>query len=391
MMSFEQPPENDPGQSNRPVVVITAVLLILVIAAFIWLPPLKGLKNELGMLGGGKSTSNSVQNGVGQRVAPKPGANSTPGAPVKTPRSIAQVPGAVPPTGACWAYTSAGSSSAIQRSAQALAVSPCSGNSWILRWRDLEPGLGQYNWSLVDAAISASKNKPVFLRVIAGIFSPTWVKSVARTVTLPPGTYTPSGWMPVPWDRGFLNAWETFIAAYGARYEGNPHVALIESAGTGIYGESYLPGGLALWNSVGYTQAGYVAAIKEIVGKYVAAFPHTFVGLNVSLGVAGANQNVMMPLVTWASRTYPTKVYVQQNGLSGTSLPGQQIVTRAPLFGLQMVGPTFQSRTGSLCQAFRTAIMDRASYVEVYYSDASNPAFYGALRYLNTGLLSATC
>jgi hypothetical protein len=318
-----------------------------------------------------------------------------PSSPASSPPSHSHSGGPVAPGMAkCWAYTQTGSTTAlVARRAKALASSPCSGNSWVLHWRDLEPAPGHYNWSLVDAAIndSAASGKPVFLRVLAGIYSPTWILSVAKTASSPATLYTPAGWLPVPWDRGFLNAWGTFIAAYGARYDGNRSIVLIETAGTGIYGESYLPGGLPLWQSVGYTESAYVAAIQEIVRKYVAAFPRHYVGLNVSIGVVGANQNVMPPLVLWVARTYPGKVYVQQNGLSGTTVPGKQAVQAAPLFGLQMVGPSNQSRTGSLCAAFRTALLDHAAFVEVYNVDATNPAYYSTLRYLMNRNPAGSC
>jgi hypothetical protein len=297
--------------------------------------------------------------------------------------------------GRCWAYTQAGATQAVlERKAKALASSPCNGNSWVLDWRYLEPAPGQYRWQLVDAAISdsAATGKPVFLRVLAGINSPAWVFSVAHPIAIPATTYTPAGTLPAPWDRGFLNAWEAFIAAYGARYDGNPYIALIETAGTGIYGESYLPGGAQIWEAAGYTETIYEATIEEIVERYLTAFTHTPIALDVSIGVVGVGgQNVMAPLVAWVSQHYRTRVYMQQNGLSATTVAGRQAVTKTPLFGLQMVGPTSQSRTGSLCAAFAVALADKAEYVEVYYSDVINAANYGALRYLINGRPSEPC
>jgi hypothetical protein len=294
----------------------------------------------------------------------------------------------------CWAYTEAGdSTTSIHTAAQALASSPCSVDSWVLQWRYLEPSAGTYNWPLVDAAIndSVANGKTVVLRVLAGITSPAWLSGAARMVTVPSVGLSRPGVMPVPWNRGFLNAWDTFIKAFGARYDGNPHIALIETAGTGIYGESYLPGGLTVWNPVGYTEARYLASTEAVVSQFVAAFPHTYVALDASTGVSGSDQNVMMPLVQWVAQHFPTRVYAQQNGLSASSPLGHQAVVDAPLFGLQMLGPSSQSRTGSLCTAFATALEDHADYVEVYSSDATNPAAYSALTYLNNGVASASC
>jgi Beta-galactosidase len=296
--------------------------------------------------------------------------------------------------GRCWAYTQAGrTTTQIEAQAQALAASPCDVDSWVFHWSVLEPVRGQYNWQLVDAAIqdSAATGRTVVLRVLAGITSPAWVASAARMVTIPAGATSRAGVMPVPWNRGFLHAWETFISAYGARYDGNAHIGLIETAGTGIYGESYLPGGLALWTAAGYTEARYLASTEAVVTRYIAAFQHTYVALDVSTGVNGSNENVMVPLVSWVTKQFPTRTYAQQNGLSGTSPPGRQAVITAPLFGLQMLGPTSQSRTGNLCTAFATALTDGAAYVEVYYADATNPADYAALDYLKNGDASATC
>jgi hypothetical protein len=217
------------------------------------------------------------------------------------------------------------------------------------------------------------------------------VLSITHPIAIPATTYTPTGTLPAPWDRDFLNAWKAFITAFGGRYDGNPHIALIETAGTGIYGETYLPGGAQIWEAAGYTEAKYIAAIEEIVDRYLVAFLHTPIALDISVGVAGLGRNLMVPLVEWVTQHYGTRVYVQQNGLSGTSVAGRQAVIKAPLFGLQMVGPTSQSRTGNLCAAFAVALEVKAQYVEVYYSDVINPAKYDALRYLINGDPSAPC
>jgi hypothetical protein len=294
----------------------------------------------------------------------------------------------------CWAYTQAGDSTAkIETLAQGLAASPCTVDSWVFEWRYLEPSPRQYDWQLVDAAIqdSIATGKTVTLRVLAGITSPSWISSKASMATVPSNGLTRAGVMPVPWNRGFLSAWGAFIKAFGARYDGNPNITMIETAGNGIYGETYLPGGTQVWDPLGYTEAKYLASTEAVVSQYVASFPHTRLALDVSLGVSGADQNVMMPLVTWVAQEYPTIVYAQQNGLSGTSPPGGQAVVHTPLFGLQMLGPTSESRTGNLCTAFTTALDDGAAYVEVYYSDATNPTEYPTLDYLINGDASATC
>lgn len=288
--------------------------------------------------------------------------------------------------GPCFAYTQAGSTvSGIQQKASALATSPCAGISWVFGWDQIETAHNVYDWSLVDAAIAASGSKKIILRVKAGVTSPTWVKTYAQWVTVP------NGWMPVPWENGFLLVWDTFTVAFGARYNGNPQIALIETAGTGQYGESFLPGTLALWQSVGYTDAVYLAAIERIVAKFAGAFPSIPVSLDVSSGVAGGT-NMQKPQVDWLiASSYANTVYVQQNGLSANSTPGHQVVQVAPLFGFQMIGVSSDPRTGDFCTALKTDLVDGGAFVEVYYADAIDPAQWSTIRYLNNGLPDAAC
>jgi hypothetical protein len=139
----------------------------------------------------------------------------------------------------------------------------------------LSPRRGKYNWALVDAALAASKPKPVFLRVIAGTQSPAWFPR-ADEIYIPNEGEGTSGWMPVPWNPTFLADWGRFITAYGARDDGNPRISIIKGGGDGPEGEANLSGTYAQWAAVGYSVPVYVSTIATLIHDVKTAFPkHT--------------------------------------------------------------------------------------------------------------------
>lgn len=176
----------------------------------------------------------------------------------------------------CYAYIEpmrSRSAASIEATAAALKPSPCHGDSWIFRWSQLEPSPGTYDWTLIDTALAASKPKPVFLRVIAGTQSPAWFPR-ADEIYVPNEGEGTSGWMPVPWNPAFLTDWGQFIAAYGARYDGNPQISIIEGGGDGPEGEANLSGTYTQWAAVGYTVPLYVNTIATLIHDFKTAFPH---------------------------------------------------------------------------------------------------------------------
>jgi hypothetical protein len=271
----------------------------------------------------------------------------------------------------CYAYTPSGSPSMIAAHGHALQSSPCAGISWVFQWRNLETASGVYNWTTVDAAIAASGAKPVVLRVNAGVTSPTWLPR-ADGISAP----DPKGgnsWMPIPWNANFLATWHTFITTFGARYNGNPHIVMIEGGGDGPQGEAHLTGTYALWHAVGYSVQTYVAAISTEIADFKAAFPSkkvSFAGASTTFSYPG-QPNLEQSFISACEAAH---IVIQNNGLSGTQYGhvNQNVIE----FGFQT-----KSALGSgLGAALRLASSLGAGFVEVYYVDATNAALYGVIR-----------
>lgn len=269
----------------------------------------------------------------------------------------------------CFAYMSAGSPNLIINHAAALKSSPCAGLSWVFPWRVLEPTQGTYNWSTVDDALAASGNKPVFLRVIAGNVSPSWLPRADGIDAANPKGGT--AWEPIPWNADFLATWKTFINAFGARYNSNTHIVQIEGGGDGPQGEANLAGPYSEWQAAGYSEQTYVGAISTEIADFKAAFPSHKISFAGASGPTGAPAPA--PLQGFLTACEQANIVVQNNGLTGTKYGriNQTVIE----FGYQ----TASALGTGLGSALQLATSLGASFVEVYYTDATNPADYAAI------------
>ena len=270
----------------------------------------------------------------------------------------------------CFAYTAAGSPKSMVAHAQALQSSPCAGISWTFPWSEIEPANGSFNWAFIDDALAASGSKPVILRVIPGLTSPSWIpRSDGIVIPNPKGG---SGWMPIPWNPGFLAIWKTFVSAYGARYNANPHIAIIEGNGDGPQGEAHLTGTYAQWQAVGYSEPVYVNAIATEIADFKAAFPNHKVSFAGATPPTGAPSTPSL-LQGFISACEQARIVIQNNGLTGSTYGhiNQPVIE----FGYQ----TANSLGTGLGAALRMATSLGAAFVEVYYVDATNPANYSAI------------
>ena len=244
---------------------------------------------------------------------------------------------------ACFAYVEpvrARSVASIDATAKALAPSPCHGDSWIFRWSQVEPSPGVYDWSLIDAALAASKPKPVFLRVIAGTQSPSWFPR-ADEIYVPNEGEGTSGWMPVPWNQTFLSDWGQFIAAYGRHYDGNPQIAIIEGGGDGPEGEADLSGTTPSGHPSATRSPVYAAAIARLIQDFKTAFPHERMSFAGASGPSHPPRGIGSPEAAFLQDVEAAHVTVQYNGLSSLGAwptrAASIVNTASDGFGYQML------------------------------------------------------
>ena len=105
------------------------------------------------------------------------------------------------------------------------------GYRYKVAWKAIQPdNESDYKWDQIDQqiAIAAQAGKKLSISVAAGLASPDWVYTSSPAVykyhmlEKDPTTGVSIGDQPLPWDTAFKAKWLKFVAAFGARYDGNP-------------------------------------------------------------------------------------------------------------------------------------------------------------------------
>jgi hypothetical protein len=169
-----------------------------------------------------------------------------------------------------------------------------SGAAFQIRWRDIEPAQGKYDWSKLDQLFAAAESSKKWLQLLIfpGFFSPPWALQGAQAETFAiqygPGKGSVER-LPLPWDRVYLGHWFDFLKQLSARYGGSPAFRVVAAAGpTSVSAEFTLPGkpeDVQKWRSVGYTPSKYLGAWQEVFRVYAADFPSQYVSLSTGSGL----------------------------------------------------------------------------------------------------------
>ena len=159
----------------------------------------------------------------------------------------------------------------------------------------------------------------------------------------------------VPWDPLFLNKFEAFIAALGARYDGNPYLAYVPMGGLGNTGESRVamdPSDIDFFEAsavaAGYSATeDYSAAVvaweavaKEITNAYMAAFPTTpcFLTAAAPFGDSGGGEEALDDFIAWGVATYPGRFGIMNAQLNAIAAP--DFTAFAPIYNNRFTQPT---------------------------------------------------
>ncbi len=159
-----------------------------------------------------------------------------------------------------------------------------------ITWATIQPtSLTSYSWSRVDnaLAVTAAHGKKLGISISAGLYASPGDTSPRYTID--PADVT--GTQPIPWNATYKSNWQTFVTAFGARYDANPTLAYIVITGFMQNNEMYLSKTTTDddgWNNRaildGYTddgtgtsarRAAYVPAAEEIIGYFETSFPTT--------------------------------------------------------------------------------------------------------------------
>lgn len=156
----------------------------------------------------------------------------------------------------------------------ALGINP------LFNWADLEPEEGAYDWQSLDDALSAAhdKGKRIVPRVYTNVgdFSqatPQWVFDAGARAYRFGDTSDVD--QPLPTDPVFTEKFAAFLAALGARYNGNPDIEFFQTnAGMGGYGEMVWSYGEAD-PPPGWSPQTEIDTVAAWIDRWRAAFPNT--------------------------------------------------------------------------------------------------------------------
>jgi hypothetical protein len=239
-----------------------------------------------------------------------------------------------------------------------------------------------------------------------------------------------SGVMPVPWNPVVLTKWKAFVAALGARYDGNAKLLYVPMGGFSQTGESYLATQQAdvdYFNSqavaAGYTatvdfSAGMVAwqaVTKEIIDTYMTAFPKTppFITVARPFPQNQGGIKAVNAIVAWGVAKYPGRFGIMNSQLHATSVPGY--FANAAIYNNWLTQPTgvqFLCSSGNadnvarlsnsppwgsdpllspydaINNSFTAAVNIGCKFVETYEADVTNSAYQTMLATQGAALKS---
>lgn len=153
---------------------------------------------------------------------------------------------------------------------------------WLkVRWSDLEPRQGVYNWAPITNQLAANPNLVVRVHVRGGPSAPQWLKDSAGTVQVSNNKDQFTAIVGKYWTPQYMSAYKQFVTAMGTHLDGNSRVASINMFGTSlIYDEPWITGGQtsgATLYKAGLTKETTIAAQNAGLAATVAAFPRTMV------------------------------------------------------------------------------------------------------------------
>jgi len=238
-----------------------------------------------------------------------------------------------------------------------------------------------------------------------------------------------AGALPVPWDPTVLSKWTAFIAAFGARYDGDPNLLYVPMGGLGQAGESRVADvqddidyfeasavAAGYTSTVDYSAAvvAWMATAQAITDAYMTAFPTTspfFTGA-APFGSSDGGLAGMQAVVDWGAVTYPGRFGImnaQLNAVQTGGIPFTIISTNAATqpTGIQFLCSTATGDSvarlsnsppygddplllayDALNNSFTIAVNLGCRFVETYEDDVTNSAYQTILSTQGAALRS---
>jgi uncharacterized protein (TIGR03437 family) len=242
-----------------------------------------------------------------------------------------------------------------------------------IAWDSLEPGMNQYDWSMLDqwmnTAVSLGRRVKLSLpahSAPAWLFQPSPTGAGASPLSF---TYAPhaglkgcfSEIIAAPWDPAFLTQWDAYLAAVAAHLKSTGMYGAVAAVNlTGINfdsGELHLAGetaessglncvsdAIATWQGAGYRPSLLLRGWDALTSSFKKSFPDKFFAVAIIASThpfppiaedgsvikftdgkaLSVTQN--LPLLTLASQKFPGRLIIQNDTLyPGVAVPNQTL------------------------------------------------------------------
>ncbi|HEY3661820.1 MAG TPA: hypothetical protein VGL24_01560 [Chthoniobacterales bacterium] len=216
-------------------------------------------------------------------------------------------------------------------------------------WAKIQPtDAATFNWASIDSAIAiaAAHGKKLCISIAGGLSVPDWVYTTAPVVYKYTMLETDSttgasiGNQPLPWDTAYLDKWQTFLAAFAARYENNPACSYVVMGGfmenfnmtvVGIDSDFNAMENLAKNPPAGYPglttsyvdfSSAYIPAAQRVITDYSTYFPTTPLLVTLYKVVPGDLGITLQNTVSdWGKAIFPGHVGTMVSALYATVPP----------------------------------------------------------------------
>jgi len=113
-------------------------------------------------------------------------------------------------------------------------------------WNVLEPEQDKYNWGIIDLALKEARAHHQQLAIRMMPYDrehplPEWYRNSGARRANKPGDRNGNIWQPDFRDPLYLKYWGQLVAAVGARYDGDPDLAMVGVSSIGYWGENWSP------------------------------------------------------------------------------------------------------------------------------------------------------
>lgn len=216
-------------------------------------------------------------------------------------------------------------------------------------WAKIQPdNAATFKWESIDSAISiaAANGKKLCISIAGGTSTPGWVYTTAPVVykyiyqEIDPATGVSIGSAPLVWDTAYLDKWQTFLAAFAARYENNPACSYVVMGGfmqnfnmvvanldadfdaMENMAKNPPPGYPGLVTAYADFGAAYIAGSQRVITDYATYFPTTSLVMTYFRVVPGDLGVMLQNTVSeWGKAAFPGHVGTMVSALYAVMPP----------------------------------------------------------------------